>query len=261
MTQPRTQPRICLVSGHYPTGVFFAGLTRDILRTYAQTHGYDFYYDPETAVPRVVSELHFRRCLLLRKAHAAFPAADWYLWLDTDIYVQAMDRRIEEFIDLSDPAIRYHLFHERPWHYPINTGVKFVHRDVIAWEDEIHARRHGCEFPFEQKVVADYILPTYGSQVRIHDPDRLNCLYGTHRHEDALFVHVCNKDEGQRNRIILSNTRALLRHHPVLRHHPPYRFYHWYLTRLYAIKLYHAVRKRIARVPALFTSTAQARPA
>lgn len=261
MNPTRPQHRICLVSGHYPTGVFFAALTREILATYAQVHGYDFYYDDETPVPRVVSELHFRRCLLLQKARAAAPTANWFIWLDTDIYVQAIDRRIEEFIELNNPSIKYHLFHERPWGYPVNSGVKIVHRDAIPWEGEIYARREGCPFPFEQRVVIEYIIPTYGPQVQIHDPERLNCIYGTHEHQEALFVHVCNKSEEKRNFTILRNTRKILRHHPILRHHSPYRFYHWYLARLYAHKLYHAVRRRVARLPAFLTHSADTRTA
>ncbi len=259
MTHSKPRPRICLVSGHYPAGVFFASLTRDILAAYAKTHQYDLYYDAETPVPHLVTELHFRRCLLLQKAREAFPTADWFVWLDTDVYVQAMDRRIEEFIDLSDPSVRYHLFHERPYAFPVNTGVKFVHRDAIPWEAEIHARRQGCAFPFEQRVVIEYIVPKYEKQVRIHDPYQLNCLYGIHRHEDALLVHVCNTTEAKRNLTILQNARALFRHHPDLKHRAPYRFYHWYLPRFYAAKWYQGLLRRLARLPALLTSTADVR--
>lgn len=236
---------ICIVSGHYPKGVLFAELTENILREYAQTHGYDLYYDSETAVPFEVSELHFRRCLLLSKAAEAFPDAEWYLWLDTDIYVQAMDRRIEEFIDLGDPGVLYHVFHEKPWGYPVNTGVKLVHRDAIHWEDEIYAQRKNCPFPYEQKLVIDYIVPKYGNQVVIHDPEKLNCLYGTHDHRAALFVHVCSRSEVNRNLIVLKNTRSLLKGRGRLLDNRYYRNFLFYYTKNYILKITQAATRKL----------------
>jgi hypothetical protein len=231
--------------------VFFAELTRDVLADYAKLHGYDFFYDADTPVPQQVHELHFRRCVILRRAQQAFPAADWYIWLDTDIYVQQRSLRIEEVIDLDDPSILYHLFHEKPWQYPVNTGVKLVHRSAIHWEDEIYARRHGCTFPYEQRVVCEYILPTYGQQVRIHDPDRMNCLYGIHRHQEALFVHVCFKPEMARNLIILRNTRELLDPRSDLarskHYHYYYYYYYYHLARSYAQRVPQAIKRRLSR--------------
>ncbi|MFN3761450.1 MAG: hypothetical protein ACK4SF_19730 [Algoriphagus aquaeductus] len=203
----------CIVSGHYPSGILFADLTKNVLIEYAKKHDYQLYNDSETEVPKKVSELHFRRCVLLKKAYEKFPDAEWYLWLDTEIYIQAMNRRIEEFIDLSNPEILYHTFSEIPYKFPVNTGVKFVHNSVIHWEDEIYAQRENCPFPYEQKIVIDYIVPKYKKQVIIHDPFLLNCLYGTHDHEKALFVHVCGRSEVNRNLIILRNTRKLLKTH------------------------------------------------
>lgn len=223
--------KICIVSGHFPGGVLFAELTRNILREYATIHQYDLYYDSETPVPKVVSELHFRRCVLLKKASEAFPDAEWYIWLDTDIYIQAMDKRIEEFVDLSDPKILAHYYNEKPYKFPVNTGVKLIHRSVIHWEDEIYAQRENCPFPYEQKVVIDYIVPKYGDRLLIHDPDTMNCIYGTHDHEKALFVHVCGRSEVNRNLIILKNTRKLLKDNPRILENSYYQnFYYYYIT-------------------------------
>lgn len=240
--------KICIVSGHYPKGVLFAELTENVLREYARIHGYDLYYDSETPVPFVVSELHFRRCLLMKKASEAFPDADWYLWLDTDIYIQAMDRRIEEFIDLSDPSVLYHVFHEKPWGFPVNTGVKLVHRKAIHWEDEIYAQRENCPFPFEQKLVIDYIVPKYGSHVVIHDPYQLNCLYGTHDHRLALFVHVCGRSAVNRNLIVLKNTRSLLKDNPNIINNKYYRNFYFYFSKNYLLKITQAAERMLKQL-------------
>lgn len=237
--------KICIVSGHYPEGVLFAELTKNILKEYAETHQYDLYYDSQTPVPNIVSELHFRRCLLLKKASVAFPDAEWYIWLDTDIYIQAMDKRIEEFIDLSDPRIFYHVFNEKPWGFPVNTGVKLVNRKVIHWEDEIYALRENCAFPYEQKLVIEYIIPKYTSQVFVHDPEKMNCLYGTHDHTAALFVHVCSRSKVNRNLIILRNTRKLLKPNSKSIQNKYYKkFYYYYITN-YILKITQAAGRLI----------------
>ena len=77
--------KICFVSGHYPKGVFFTDLTKRLLVNYCNLNDYDLYYDDFTKVDHVISEFHFRRCLIIKKASEAFPNADWYIWLDTDI--------------------------------------------------------------------------------------------------------------------------------------------------------------------------------
>jgi len=239
--------KICIVSGHFPAGVLFAEITRLNLIEYAATHQYDLYYDSETPVPKVVSELHFRRCLLLKKASEVFPEAEWYIWLDTDIYVQAMDRRIEEFIYLSDQNILYHVFNEKPYHFPVNTGVKLVNRKVIHWEDEIYSRRENCPFPYEQKVVIDYIVPKYKDKVVIHDPETMNCLYGTHDHHSALFVHVCGRSEVNRNLIILRNTKKLLKNRPEILQSPYYQNYYYTYTKNYILKIIQSVQRLVKR--------------
>ncbi len=239
------EKKICIVSGHYPSGVLFAELTRNVLQEYAAIHKYDLYYDSETPVPHLIPELHFRRCLLLKKAGEMFPDAEWYIWLDTDIYIQAMDKRIEEFFNLSDPTILYHVFNEKPWGYPVNTGVKLVHRNALHWEDEIYGLRENCDFPYEQKLVIEYIVPKYGDQVLIHDPETMNCLYGTHDHTKALFVHVCSRSQVNRNLIILKNTRALLKDKPDLLANKYYENFYWYYAKNYYLKIFQAAKRLV----------------
>lgn len=237
--------KICIVSGHYPDGVLFAKLTRNILEEYAKFHQYHFYYDSDTPVSMVHSELHFRRCLLLSKASEVFSECDWFLWLDTDIYIQNMHRRIEEFIDLSDPHVIYHVFHEKPWYHPVNTGVKFVHKTAIQWENEIYSKRVGCPYPYEQKLVIDYLIPKYGSQIKIHDPEKLNCIYRLHDSSKALFVHVCNYNEVNRNLIILRNTRKLLKDFRRILENKYYTYFYFFYMYYFTIRVLRAIQRRI----------------
>lgn len=223
-----TSSKICIVSGHYPSGVFFTTLTKKLLTEYCKKHNYDLYYDSETKVPLKVSELHFRRCLILIKAKKNFPKAEWFIWLDTDIYPKAINKSIESCIDLSDTSILYHLFHEQPWDYPVNTGVKIVNQKAIYLEQEIHSKRFDCSFPFEQKIMAEYILPKYRQHIKIHDPDKLNCIYGLHNMDEALFLHVCNKTELERNLIILKNNRSYFQNDEAVLKSKYYKYGHFY---------------------------------
>ena len=236
---------ICLVSGHYPDVVLFAELTRNLLKIYAKNQGYGFYYDSITPVPLEVPELHFRRCLVLVKAREAFPNAEWYVWIDTDIYVQDINKRIEDFIDLEQPNILYHLFNEKPWTYPVNTGIKIINQSVISVEEEIYEMRHGVPHPFEQKVVIDYILPKYKDQVVIHDPYELNCIYGKHDTSKALFVHVCSRSEVNRNLIILSNTKKLYAQEPEIINNKYYKNFKRYFLVNYGLKIMQTAQRFI----------------
>lgn len=223
-----TSGKICIVSGHYPKGVFFTELTKKLLIEYCKNHNYELYYDAETEVPLEVSELHFRRCLILCKAQEKFPNVDWYIWLDTDIYPKMLSQPIESCIDLSDFRILYHLFHEKPWDYPVNTGVKIVNRKAIPLEKEVYSKRFNCPFPFEQKIMADYILPKYREQIKIHDPNQLNCIYGLHNMDEALFLHVCNKTELERNLIILNKNITYFKNDADVIKNKYYRYYYYY---------------------------------
>lgn len=203
--------QIVFVSGHYPTDVPYAQVTRRLFQNYTNRHGYGFYYDDE-APPiddREMHQLHYRRCLSILKAWKKFPSARWFVWVDSDVLVTKPDVRVESCIDLSDTSIQYHLFHEKPWDFPINTGVKFVNRDALFYESTIHAMRNTKpwnQFPYEQKAIAEYVIPKLDGKYIIHDPYVLNhILYQVrpehHDPKDALFVHLCARSTEQRNNI------------------------------------------------------------
>jgi len=201
--QSPSRNKLCLVSGHYGSSPPFAKLTEKILSAYAQHHRYDFFYDRLTPCPMKTADLHFRRCLLLQKAAASIEDVDWFVWVDSDIYVKEFNARIEKYINLDDKNILYHVFHEKPWNFPINTGVKFVHRKAIKWEKEIYSFKDETPYPFEQKVVIERIFPEYRTQIKVHDPDHLNCIKWIHDEKSALFVHLAGRSNSRRNLVIL----------------------------------------------------------
>jgi hypothetical protein len=196
---------IVLVSGHWPLTVEFANKTRQSIQNYANLHKYDFHYDEIEPIEKEVSALHFRRCNILQRASIKFPNAKWYVWLDTDIFAYRTNLKIESAIDLSDTNILYHLFHEKPWTYCVNTGVKFVNRNAIQIESNIWNLRNepGCnEFPYEQKVMCEKIIPKYQDRIKIHDPYILNCIEQLYPINNAIFVHMCYRKEKERNHLI-----------------------------------------------------------
>jgi hypothetical protein len=206
------QMQITIVSGHYPTDVQYAQATRRSVAAYAARHGYAFYYDdsPVDEDKRATNELHFRRCVSLQKASVLFPNTTWFVWLDSDVFVNRPTVRIEECIDLTDGDIFYHLFHEHPWSFPINTGVKFVNAKALQYEELVYSMRNTPpwnEFPWEQKVMAEYIIPRIPNKCVIHDPYVLNyLLYQPRPHHndpaEGLFIHMCARSREQRNRIM-----------------------------------------------------------
>ena len=204
--------QIVFVSGHYPSDTHFARSTRRSFEQYTKRHGYGFYYDDSSPSPafRAKHELHYRRCIIFQKAAATFPNADWYIWVDSDVFVNKPDMRIEDCIDLTDKNILYHLFHEKPWSFPINTGVKIVNRIAIPIESTIYTMRNTPpwnEFPYEQKITAEYVIPKIQGQYKIHDPYLLNYILYQIRdtHNDptqAVFIHLCTRTTDQRNKIM-----------------------------------------------------------
>jgi hypothetical protein len=204
--------RIVFVSGHHPADTPFAQVTRRLFQAYTQRHNYGFYYDdsPSPLDRRETRHLHYRRCASICKAAQVFPNADWYVWVDSDVIVNKPEVRVESCIDLTDKLIRYHLFHEHPWDFAINTGVKFVSGSAIHWELKMYQMQDTppwTEFPFEQKMMFEYVIPRLQERYRIHDPYILNhILYQVrptyHDPKDALFVHVCAKTTAQRNKIM-----------------------------------------------------------
>ena len=204
--------KIVFVSSHYPSNTYFAQATRRSFEAYTKRNNYGFYYDESVPSPdfRATHELHYRRCIIFQKAAALFPDADWYIWVDSDVFVNKPDVRIEDCIDLSDSNILYHLFHEDSWDYPINTGVKIVNRKAISIEAKIYTMRNTYpwnQFPYEQKITAEYVIPQIKGRYKINDPYLLNHILYQSRpsHNDptkAVFVHMCNRTTDQRNRIM-----------------------------------------------------------
>lgn len=205
---------IVIVSGHYPSTVKFAQDTKKTIENYCNVHGYIFYYDDTPPIENEVHHLHYNRCEILRRAHLKYPESTWFIWLDTDIFANRMDISIESVIDLSDTNILYHLFHEKPWPYDANTGVKIVNKDAIEIESEIFEHRNDDEwkqFPFEQKVMCEKIIPKYKDRIIIHDPYVLNCIdqhYKTqdnikyYKIDEAIFVHLSGRSEEFRNKFM-----------------------------------------------------------
>jgi hypothetical protein len=103
----------------------------------------------------------------------------------------------------------YHLFHEEPWPFPINTGVKFVSAGALGYESEVYTLRNTPpwnQFPYEQKAMAEYMLPRLRHISIVHDPYLLNNILYQWRpvHNDpkeAVFLHMCGRTVEQRNKI------------------------------------------------------------
>ena len=215
------QKNIVFVSAHHPRKTYFAIKTRATFTKYTNKHGYGFYYDEEE--PNVTGEdkedsnatmraLHYRRCVSIQKAAAEYPAAKWFVWVDSDVYVNNYAVKVEDVIDLTDYSILYHLFHEDGgWgQFPINTGVKFVNREALEWEAMVWELRDTdpwTQYPFEQKTVYEYVLPRIGSdRYKIHDPYVLNCITKAYpdKVERSVFAHMCACTEEERNSIMRS---------------------------------------------------------
>lgn len=201
--------KITIVSGHYPNNVYYANETKKLLKEYCFINNYNFFYDNSKDILEYnINHLHYRRCVSLINASEKYANTLWFVWLDSDIYVNKNNKKIEKIIDLSNTNILYHLFHEKPWIYPINTGVKILHKDALIYEKEIYNLRNTKpynEFPYEQKTLAEYILPKIKGKYIIHDPYIMNCIVKLYPNKlnNALFIHMCNMTENERNIFII----------------------------------------------------------
>lgn len=199
---------ITIVSGHYPNNIYFAKETKKLLEKYCLINNYNFYYDHNKNVTeKEIHHLHYQRCISLLKASKKYPDTIWFVWLDSDIYINK-NTKIEKIINLRDESILYHLFHEKPWIYPINTGVKILHKNALIYEEEIYNLRNIKPwniFPYEQKTLAEYILPKIKGKYIIHDPYIMNCIIKLYpdKINNALFIHMCNMTENERNYFII----------------------------------------------------------
>jgi hypothetical protein len=175
---------------------------------YTNKHGYKFYYNEDEVEDTQHHILHYQRCLILQKAAIKYPDVKWFVWVDSDIYVNNYDMKVEDHINLNDENILYHLFHENNWGcYAINTGVKFVNKKALIFEEQVWNLRYTppwTEFPWEQKAIYEYVLPQIPNQYIIHDPYILNCIMPAYpdKMKDALFIHMCAIPLEQRNNIM-----------------------------------------------------------
>ena len=202
---------IVFVSGHYPNNTYYANKTKESIIKYTSIHNYGFYYNNEEITETYVSSLHFIRCMTLSNAAKKFPHAKWFVWVDSDVFVNNNKKHLslESQIDLSNENILYHTFHEAPWGcYPINTGVKIVNRKAIYYEEEMWSLRNTSpwnQFPYEQKTLYEYIFPKLNKdQYTINDPYILNCIINAYptKINEALFIHMCGMSEQERNILI-----------------------------------------------------------
>lgn len=204
-------PNIVFVSGHYPNNTYFATKTKESIEKYAIMHNYGFYYDNNEITETYTSSLHFIRCRTLTNAAAEFPDAKWFVWVDSDVYVNLHQSHLslESQINLTNEDVLYHTFHESPWGcYPINTGVKIVNAKAIKYEEEMWNLRNTSpwnKFPYEQKTLYEYIFPRLNkTQYTINDPYILNCIIQAYPQHvpNALFIHMCAMNESERNNYI-----------------------------------------------------------
>ena len=202
---------IVFVSSHYPINTYFAIKTRATFKKYTKLNGYHFYYDTDEVDPSEteMKNLHYRRCINILKASHLYPNAKWFVWVDSDVYVNNYSAKVEEILDLDNENILYHLFHEKEWGlYPINTGVKFVNRNALKWEETVWKLRN-TEFwtlyPYEQRTIYEYVLPRIGEdKYIIHDPYLLNCMIKAYpdKVDNCMFAHMCAFSEEERNQIM-----------------------------------------------------------
>jgi glycosyltransferase involved in cell wall biosynthesis len=197
---------IIFISAHYPK-VYFSEQTKKSIEKYTKIHRYGFYYEEEEPLEKEIHQLHYYRSYIIQKCAKLYPNAKWFIWLDSDVYIKNYYMKIEEHVNLNADML-YHLFHEYPWGcYAINTGVKIIHRNALKYEEEIWSLRNTApwnQFPFEQKTTYEYILPKIVGKYMIHDPYVLNCITKAYpdKLNDALFHHMCNMSEQERNKIM-----------------------------------------------------------
>lgn len=214
--------KIVIFQGMFPVQDY-TKLCSASVSAYAKRHGYNYFWDESEPQEedKELPQLHFRRSYIIRKAAAAFPDAIWFVWLDSDVYVQNQDIPLQSLVDLTVQSdILYHTTHERPWGIDvINTGFKCVHRDALQYEDEIWSLRHTkpfTEFPWEQKTLWNHIFPRIVGRFWVHEWSKLNCFVEyvknhnmMHVLQGALFVHMCGMPVTKRNEWAKQNIKLL----------------------------------------------------
>ena len=201
---------IVIMNAHYGKTTFAPKCSASIEK-YAKKHGYNFYRAKEEDFPGDPTKnhhLHMWRSLIIQDAAAQFKDAQWFLWLDSDIFVNPKkDYRLEDLIEF-DPRMLYYTTHERPWGIDIiNTGFKIVNREALKYEEEIWSLRdtHPWNtFTFEQKTLWGKIFPQIPGRFCVLDDQVLNCIVKAFRDhprimDNSLFIHLCNMSLDERN--------------------------------------------------------------
>jgi hypothetical protein len=201
---------IVIMNAHYGVCTF-AETCKNSVQTYAALHGYHFFHQPASEFPGNPAnsyEFHFWRSYVVQRAAEAFPGAKWFLWLDSDIYVNATQQntRLQDLIEF-DPYILYYTTDEKPWGIDIiNTGFKLVNRDALKYEEEIWQCRDTTPwntFTFEQLTLWNKIFPQIPGRYCIKENKKLNCIIKAYRNTpylaEGLFIHMCNMSKEERN--------------------------------------------------------------
>lgn len=199
--------KITVITYYYPIEKDYCSqVCQASIRKYCETRGYNFYLNNIPPVDNLKTTPYFMRLYLTSEAMKVFPDTEWFLWLDSDVYIENYEMLIQDQIDL-DPNYKYHLFHERPWSYMINSGVKFIHRDALINEEEqfemrTNERYDGRNRIHDQLATIDYITTKMQGQFKIHDPYILNCIYFIHKEHvsTALFIHLAGAKPSGCNR-------------------------------------------------------------
>lgn len=202
--------QIVLMNAHYGECTF-AETCKNSIQSYAAFHGYHFFHQPACTFPGNPEhsyEFHFWRSYVVQRAAEAFPDAKWFVWLDSDIYVNETQHktRLQDLIEF-DPYILYYTTHEKPWGIDIiNTGFKCVNRDALKYEEEIWQCRNTLPwntFTFEQLTLWNKIFPQIIGRYCVKDNKKLNCIVKAYKDTpylaQGLFIHMCNMSWGERN--------------------------------------------------------------
>jgi hypothetical protein len=202
---------IVILHGHVGECTF-ADLCRSSKETYANIHGYQFYHEPASSFPGDTLKsyhMHFWRSLIVQRAAAAHPNSQWFVWLDSDMYVnkERSQTRLEDLVEF-DPWMLYYTTHEKPWGIDlINTGFKVIHREALKYEEEIWSCRDTMPwntFTFEQLTLWNKIFPQIPGRYCIKDNKELNCLIKAYKTQpdvlkNGVFMHMCNMTLEERN--------------------------------------------------------------
>lgn len=185
---------ITIFTYYYPNNNYSALVCQESIRKYCLIHGYNFYLSITVPYNDDIILRYFMKLKVIEEAIIAFPETEWFLWLDSDIYIENYDMKIEENIDFSGKT-KYHFFHEKPWGFKLNSGVRFIHKSDIQHELSIFSfyetGKYSEKTAYEQGAIIDY-LSNIKDEYLIHDPYILNCIYFIHKKyvKRALFIHL-----------------------------------------------------------------------